>query len=84
MTLTEAKRLRHGQTVYIKGYWDSDGSPSKCRVTGKVQTWKTRPNEVKVPVKRGLREYGYITHHDLDRFTLTKPTPKKRGWNRRR
>ena len=78
MTLNEAKRLRHGQTVWIKGAYDSDGSPSKCRVTGKVQTWKTRPDEVRVPVKRGMREYGYITHRNLDRFTLTQPASRKR------
>lgn len=78
MTLNEAKRLRHGQTVWIKGHWDSDGSPSKCRVTGKVQTWKTRPNEVRVPIKRGMYEYGSITHGNLDRFTLKQPASRKR------
>ena len=73
MTLTEAKKLRRGQIVYLKGEHDSDGSPSKCKVNGKVQTWKTRPAEVKVPVKRGLYEYGYITHNKLHLFTLKRP-----------
>ena len=73
MTLSEAKKLRFRQTVYFKGEHDSDGSPSQCRVNGKVQTWKTRPAEVKVPVKRGLYEYGYITHNNLHRFTLKRP-----------
>lgn len=77
MTLQEAKRLRYRQTVYIKGEYDSDGRASKCRVNGKVQTWKTRPNEVRVPVKRGLYEYGYITHHNLGDFTLKEPAPRK-------
>ena len=78
MTLNEAKHLRYRQTVYIKGEYDSDGSPSKCRVNGKPQTWKTRPNEVKVPVKRGLYDFGYITHRNLDRFTLKAPASRKR------
>lgn len=76
--LEEAKHLRHGQTVYLVGHWDSNGQPSKCRVTGKVQTWKTRPNEVRVPVKRGLYDHGAITHRNLDRFTLKEPATKKR------
>lgn len=78
MTLNEAKRLRYHQTVWIKGHYDADGSPSKARVTGKVQTWKTRPNEVRVPIKRGMYDYGEITHRNLDRFTLKEPARRKR------
>ena len=77
MRLSEAKALRHGQTVYLTDHFDSTGRASKARVSGKVQTWKTRPNEVKVPVKRGLYDSGYITERTLDRFTLTEPAPRK-------
>lgn len=37
------------------------------RRNGKTQTWKTRPNEFRVPVKHGLYDYSQITtfyaHH---------------------
>lgn len=31
------------------------------RRNGQTQTWKTRPNDFRVPVKYGLRNYGQIT-----------------------
>lgn len=77
MRLSEAKSLRYGQIVYIVGAYDSNGHASRARVNGRVQTWKTRPNEVKVPLKRGLYDTGYLTERNLDKFTLTEPAPKK-------
>lgn len=40
---------------------DSRNEPVKCRVSGKCKTWKTRPNEFKLPVKYGLYQSFYIT-----------------------
>jgi hypothetical protein len=77
MNLAQAKRLRVGQTIYAKRKFNADGTAMRCRVNGKVQTWKTRPNEVKIPYKRGLYEYGYITERDLSDFTLTEPAPRR-------
>ncbi len=77
LTLEQAKKLHYGQTVYLIGQWDASGEPSKCRVMGKVHTWKTRPSEVRVPVKRGMYDSGYIDHHNLSRFTLIRPESKK-------
>ena len=34
------------------------------RRNGKTQTWKTRPEEFRVPVKHGLYSYGQITQLD--------------------
>ena len=73
MLLSEAKSLRHGQLVYIKGLYNSDGTAARARVTGKVKTWKTRPSDVEVPIKRGMYDSGYVTSRNLDRFTLTEP-----------
>lgn len=57
------KNLRHGQMLYSNTHCQNNGKdPLRVRVTGKVQTWKTRPEEFKVPVKHGLRDSGYITH----------------------
>lgn len=34
------------------------------RRNGQTQTWKTRPNEFRIPVKFGLYNYGSITERD--------------------
>ena len=77
ITVAQAKALRHGQTVWLNDAWDANGEPSHARVSGKVQLWKTRPSDFKVPVKRGLYDSGYITPDNASRFTLTKPKAKK-------
>lgn len=84
MRIAEAKKLRYGQTVYIKGQYDSNGEPSKARVTGKVQTWKTQPWRVRVPIKRGLYGYGSIDERNLQLFTLRRPAARKRKKAKRR
>jgi len=40
----------------------------RFRRNGKTKTWITRPDEFRVPVKRGLREYGYITQTNAKDF----------------
>ncbi len=63
ITYEIAITLKSGQTLYHVSKKNADGkSAMRCRVTGKVQTWRTRPGEFKIPVKRGLRDTGYITH----------------------
>lgn len=32
----------------------------RVRVTGKVKTWKTRPDDFRIPVKYGLKTCGYV------------------------
>ena len=34
----------------------------RVRRNGKTKTWKTRPGEFRIPVKAGLRSYGYLMH----------------------
>lgn len=82
MNLREAKNLRYHQWVYHKKWRNSDGSPYGVRVNGKVQTWKTRPNEVRVPIKRGMYEYGYITESDLNDWTLQPQQRLPKGTKR--
>jgi hypothetical protein len=36
----------------------------KARRNGKTQTWKTRPNDFKIPVKYGLYDYFYIDQNN--------------------
>jgi hypothetical protein len=40
---------------------NADGTPMRIRVSGKCKTWKTRPDDFKLPVKYGLYESGYLT-----------------------
>lgn len=72
MTLSEAKSLRHGQTLYHHTLRNADGSPLRVRVTGKVKTWKTRPGEVRVPAKHGLYAHTYITQAELAHWCLVE------------
>ena len=47
----------------------------ECRRNGALKTWKTRPAEFSLPVKRGLRDYGYITDSDNARFHTPDDCP---------
>ena len=47
-----------------------NGKPAKCRRNGATKTWKTRPNEFKIPVKYGLYEYSYITQENAADFSV--------------
>jgi hypothetical protein len=54
MTPDEARALGWG-TGEI--YFECDGGTFKrCRPNGRPKTWKTRPADVELPVKYGLRE----------------------------
>lgn len=73
------KALTHGTTLFSNRYTQYGGkSPLKVRVTGKVQTWVTRPDEFKVPVKLGLYDSGYITHTDHQFWEFDEETAKQK------
>lgn len=44
--------------------------PINWRVNGKCKTWKTRPDDFSLPIKHGLRDYGYITQDNCHLFIL--------------
>lgn len=60
ITKAQAVKLTRDDIIHVKGYKNTDGTPQRWRVNGKVKTFKTRPNDFSIPVKRGLREYGYV------------------------
>jgi hypothetical protein len=70
VTLEEAKTLKSGTILYSTEDKNSDGTPARWKVNGKVKTWKRSPERVKVPLKRGLYEYGYLDEDILQFFTL--------------
>ena len=65
-----AMKLSHIHTIYLYNEFNADKTPMRCRVNGTCQTWKTRPFDFKLPVKRGLYEYGYITQNNCDSFYI--------------
>ncbi len=51
-------------------------TPYQVRRNGRTQTWRTRPNEFRIPIKIGFRGYGEITDRNADEWS-TKPLPLK-------
>jgi hypothetical protein len=51
------------------------GKIYRHRRNGKTQTWVTRPDEFRVPVKYGLRGYGNITHLNAAEFHIEEECP---------
>lgn len=49
------------------------------RANGECRTWKTRPNAFRLPVKRGLKEYGYITESNMQHFHVESECPVLRA-----
>lgn len=66
ISLQAAKNLQVGQILYSVYNRNADGTPQRWKVNGKPKTWVTRPHEVKVPIKNGLRNYDYLTEKELD------------------
>lgn len=55
------------QALTAREFWhmtakNADGTPVRCRRNGKTKTWKTRPGQFNVPVKRGLKECFNLTN----------------------
>ena len=58
LTKFEAVAAHTFEHVKHKG---PDGKPLLCRASGKCQTWVSRPNDFKLPVKYGLYQSFYLT-----------------------
>lgn len=50
---------------------NKDGTALRARRSGATKTWKTRPNEFKIPVKYGLYESFYIDHNNCDEWIIS-------------
>ena len=68
MTLDQAKQLIYGDVIYHAILKNADGTPQRWRVNGKLKLWKTRPHEIRIPLKRGLYQFYYLDHNNLDEF----------------
>jgi hypothetical protein len=89
VTKEQAQNLRYGQTLHYTGKHTCSrhvgprgGVTEKIvnvRVSGKCQTWKTRPQEFSIPVKYGLYESSYLTHTNAADFHLEKDCPLRQS-----
>lgn len=59
-------------------YRNADGTPLRVRANGKCKTWKTRPEEFKLPVKHGLRDYLYIEHNSAHAWCVPEEFPEQK------
>ena len=67
MTIDEVKALRSGMRVLVyTGYFGRNclNGIIHVKVNGKPKVWKTRPDDVSVPIKYGLYEYETIDYRD--------------------
>jgi hypothetical protein len=48
-------------TFYHVTLRNADGTAARCRSNGRCKTWKTRPEDFRLPVKYGLRQCFCIT-----------------------
>lgn len=66
ITLEQAKNLKYGDVLHHSVNKNSDGTCQRWRVNGKPQTWKTRLNNVRVPVKTGFKTCDQLTEAYLE------------------
>jgi hypothetical protein len=77
ITTETVRTLRSTQTLYHRTLRMADGvSPVRCRVNGKVRTWKTRHTKFVVPVKHGLRDCFYIDETNAHEWSLSEEEAK--------
>jgi hypothetical protein len=53
------------------------GKVYEWRRNGATQTWKTRPEQFRVPVKYGMRSYSQITETDAGHFHTAEQCPTR-------
>lgn len=62
LTREQAMNARHFEHVTLR---NANGTPLRARRNGKTQTWKTRPEAFRLPIKHGLYTYGDITEANM-------------------
>ena len=67
-----AKTLKIGTVLYHLVERNADGSPFRARVNGKCKTWKTRPEDFRLPIKHGLYKHYYVTPESSNEWTASE------------
>lgn len=79
MTVAREQAIAAGMTHTV--FHDTrNGDCSKThqerwRSNGRCKTWSTRPDEFRLPIKFGLRGYGYLTNDNAIHFHLEDECP---------
>lgn len=68
--LTKELALKADVFYHVELKNKSDNTPLRVRRNGKTQTWKTRPDEFRVPVKYGLYAYANITNDNMNEWQV--------------
>lgn len=58
--VTKEQAITETEFHVLEGRKNADGTPQRWRANGKCKTWKTRPNDFRLPIKHGLRDHGYL------------------------
>lgn len=53
--ITKEQAMTHSHFHHVTAK-NSDGTPVRCRANGTCKTWKTRPDDFRLPVKYGIKE----------------------------
>lgn len=67
VTKEQALTARYFEHATLK---NADKTPVRARANGKCQTWKTRPEAFKLPVKYGLKQCFYITEANAAEWSV--------------
>ncbi len=71
ITKRDAETARHFFHLTAR---NADGTAVRCRANGRCKTWKTRPDDYRLPVKYGLRSCFYLTPSNADEWSTADPT----------
>lgn len=77
ISIEEARDLMPGQIIYHRRNKNKDGTAQRWKVNGAVKTWVRNPNRIKVPLKFGMYDYGYLTELNISEFTITPPESER-------
>lgn len=53
---------------------NADGTAKRCRVNGKIKTWKRQPDKFRLPVKHGMYDTFYIDQFNCHEWLTDDPT----------
>ena len=85
MTKEQAMACHSGQEIHYTGRHDCTRTVgprggetlniTRCRPSGRCQTWKTRPADFRLPVKHGLYESSEVNQNNCGDFHLASECP---------
>lgn len=66
-----------GHEFYHATARNRDGTAVRCRANGKCKTWKTRPDDWRLPVKYGFKDCFYLANYNAHEWMTYDPTTRK-------